>query len=55
MLTPEPGQDVEITMRGTVRRLAANGLAALVRRTDGLEVWVQCPDLSGAVEWREAQ
>lgn len=52
MWTPEPGQDVEITIRGTVRRLGANGRAALVRRVDGVEQWVTMPDLTGAIEWK---
>ncbi|MCR6649753.1 MAG: hypothetical protein NVV70_17040 [Cellulomonas sp.] len=51
MLTPEPGQDVVITIRGTVRRLGAHGLAALVRRTDGVDQWIALPDLTGAIEW----
>lgn len=53
MLTPEPGQDVEVITRGRVKRLGANGHAALITRNDGVEQWVTIPDdLTDAIEWR---
>lgn len=55
--TPEPGADVVITIRGTVRRLAASGHAALVQLEDGSTRWVEIPRgqlPSQAVEWAPA-
>lgn len=54
MWTPEPGQDVEVILRGRVKRLGANGRAALIARNDGVDQWVTIPDdLTDAIEWRE--
>lgn len=54
MSTPEPGQPIEVTIRGTVRRVAP-GNAVLVDRDDGIEQWFHLPDdLNLAVSWRPA-
>lgn len=53
MWSPEPGQDVEVVIRGTVLRLGAGNRAALIQRTDGQRQWITLPDLTGAIEWRE--
>lgn len=50
--SPEVGADVEVVIRGTVRRLGASGHAVLVQRVDGVQQWFTVPDLTGAVEFR---
>lgn len=51
MSTPEPGQDVEVTIRGRVTK-ARPGLI-LITRTDGNAQWIDLPqNLMDAVEWR---
>lgn len=53
--TPEPGQEVEVVIRGTVKRLGANGRAALITRADGVQQWISIPDdLTDAIQWKTA-
>lgn len=55
---PEPGAEVVITMRGTVKRLAASGHAALVQLDNGHARWVEIPTgqlPSKGLEWAPAQ
>ena len=53
MSTPEPGQDIEITVRGRVLKLACHGYAVLLKRPDGHEVWMDLPnDVLETVTWR---
>lgn len=55
--TPQEGVDVVITMRGTVRRVAAHGHVALVQLEDGSTRWVEIPRgtlPSRALEWAPA-
>lgn len=56
MWTPEAGQDVEVIIRGRVKRIACNGHLAVLERIDGREHLVEIPtDLMGAIEWRKAE
>lgn len=53
MSTPEPGQVVEVTIRGRVTRTACKGRAVLITRDDGQDQWIDLPDdLIQAVTWR---
>lgn len=53
MWTPEPGQDVEVVIRGRVKQIGCNGHVALVERTDGRVQHIEIPDdLMDAIEWR---
>lgn len=53
MSKPEPGQAVEITIRGRVKRLACNDHAVLIARDDGQDQWIDLPDnLTDAVTWK---
>lgn len=40
---PAPGDEVVITVRGRVKRLAANGHAALVELDTGSTRWIEIP------------
>lgn len=52
MSTPEPGQDVTVTIRGRVERVTCGGRVVLLARTDGRHQWIDLPDdLIEAVEW----
>ena len=55
MAVPEPGQDVEITIRGRVKRIGGGGRAVLVVDDSGAPHWFELPDdrLTG-VTWKEA-
>ena len=52
---PEPGQDVEITIRGRVKRIGGGGRAVLVVDDSGAPHWFELPDdRLTSVTWKEA-
>lgn len=56
MWTPEPGQLVEVTIKGRVKSISCKGQVALIERTDGRPQFVDIPDdLMGAVTFRPGE
>jgi hypothetical protein len=54
--TPEPGQNVEITIRGRVLKVACRGYAVLIHRPDGYQQWIDLPgDVLESVTWRTCE
>jgi len=52
---PEPGQDVEITIRGRVERIGGGGRSVLVVDDSGAPHWFELPDdRLTSVTWKEA-